>query len=184
MSETPETSTEEPATKAPAEEPVVEAPVKPSRTRVSILAALVVLLILSNGYTFMTLNDQVNTLTADKTSLQAQMTDLTEIVNLNKITTIVNNQTMGQAAGTYTSWPVSTQYAGYLKVIVHTSTSSNTYVQVTYNAYSVIYDETITVGAGGTAVFPLLPAENIEVRVGNTNPTNSATERITVTYHY
>jgi len=40
------------------------------------------------------------------------------------------------------------------------------------------------VGAGGTAVFPILPSNDIEVRVGNTNLTNSASEKVTVTYFF
>ncbi|MDQ1281346.1 MAG: hypothetical protein QG670_2611 [Thermoproteota archaeon] len=166
-------------------EPSVGTVVKSSRTRVLIiLIVLIAVLIISNAYVFMTFNDQVNKLAADKTSLQSQVKNLTDITTLNKTITLVDNQTVGQGAGSYTSWTFSAQYAGYVEVIVHTSTTTNTQVQVIYNSYSVVFDQTITVGAGGTAVFPVLPAQNIEVRIGNTNPTDTANERITATYYY
>jgi len=163
----------------------IDRSMKSSRTRVVvILSVLIVVLIILNAYIFMTLNEQVNKLTADKTSLQSQVKNLTEIANLNKTTIIVDNQTMGQGAGSYTSWTFSAQYAGYVKVVVHTSTTTNTYVQVIYNSHSVVFDQTITVGAGGTAVFPVLPAQKIEVRIGNTNLIDTANERITASYYY
>ena len=169
----------------PSGEPSIQAPVKSSRTRVLvIMTVLIVVLIISNAYIFITLNDQVNKLTADKTNLQSQVKNLTDIANLNKTTIIVDNQTIGQGAGSYTSWTFSAQYAGYVKVVVHTSTTTNTYVQVIYNSHSVVFDQTIAVGAGGTAVFPVLPAQNIEVRIGNTNLIDTANERITATFYY
>ena len=172
------------ATSTTPEKTSVERP-KVTRNRILIiLSILVVTLIISNFYVYTTFKGQVDTLTTEKTGLQLQVNDLTDIVNLNKSTIIVNNQTVGQAAGTYTSWTFSAKYAGYLKVNVHTSTTTNTYVKVLYNSYSVVFDQTIMVGAGGTAVFPILPSENIEVIVGNTNLINSANERLTVTFHY
>jgi hypothetical protein len=99
---------------------------------------------------------------------------------------LVNSAIVSQPADSYTYWSFNTSnvwYAGYLSVNVSSSTSINTYVQVIYSVHGVNYDNTITVGASGTAVFPVLPA-SIEVRVGNTDLVNGATETVTITYYY
>jgi cell division protein FtsB len=103
-------------------------------------------------------------------------------------------------------------YAGYVLVNVTSSTSNTTYVEVMYSAYGINYDNTITVGTNGTATFPVLsmwstfalynvtafstsssnrafqviivPFENIEIKVGNTNTVGNATETVTITYYY
>jgi predicted PurR-regulated permease PerM len=117
-------------------------------------------------------------------SLQNQMSDLNSIINLQKSTVWVNDQTVSQPASSYTYWTVSADYAGYISVQVQTSTTTNTYVRVRWSAYGVNYDQQITVGTSGTAVFPVLPCSNIEIRVGNSNLVNGASETVTITYHY
>jgi predicted PurR-regulated permease PerM len=117
-------------------------------------------------------------------SLQNQVSDLNSIINLEKSTVWVNDQTVSQPASSYTYWTVSADYAGYISVQVQTSTTTNTYVRVIWSAYGVNYDHQITVGTSGTAVFPVLPCSNIEIRVGNSNIVNGATETVTITYHY
>jgi predicted PurR-regulated permease PerM len=117
-------------------------------------------------------------------SLQNQVGDLNSIINLEKSTVWVNDQTVSQPASSYTYWTVSADYAGYISVQVQTSTTTNTYVRVIWSAYGVNYDHQITVGTSGTAVFPVLPCSNIEIRVGNSNIVNGATETVTITYHY
>jgi hypothetical protein len=61
--------------------------------------------------------------------------------------------------------------------------SSNTYVEVIWSSHGIDYSNKITIGTSGTAYFPVLPS-NVEVRVGNTNLINGATETVTVTYYY
>jgi hypothetical protein len=139
-------------------------------------------------------------------SLNSKVSDLTEIANLDKSTTWVNDTTVTQTANNYTSWSFSARYAGYVSVNVQSSTTNNTYARVIYSAYGVDYDNTITVGTSGTATFPVLPAfimymtpsiigsiltpsinaigYFIEIRVGNTNLVNGATENVTITYYY
>jgi outer membrane murein-binding lipoprotein Lpp len=130
------------------------------------------------------LNSQISSLNAQIVSLQNQVNDLNDTVNLAKSTVWVNDQTISLPASSYTSWTCSASYAGYVSVWVQTSTTTNTYVRVIYTAYGVNYDQQIGVGTGGTAVFPLLPCSSIEIRVGNTNLINGATETVTITYYY
>jgi hypothetical protein len=110
--------------------------------------------------------------------------DLNDIVNLAKSTTWIDDHTISQPASSYTYWTFSANYIGYVSVQVHSSTTDNTYVRVIYSSHGVNYDNQITVGTSGTAVFPLLPSSNIEIRVGNSNWFNGATETVTIAYYY
>lgn len=107
-----------------------------------------------------------------------------EIANLQRSEVLVSSKTISQPASSYTYWTLYVNYPGYIMVYVETSTSDNTYVEVVWNAYGVHYDERITVGSSGAAYFPVLPTDNLEVRVGNTNLFNGATETVTIVYYY
>jgi len=125
-------------------------------------------------------------------SLNSKVSDLTDIVNLNKSTVWVNETTVTQTANNYTSWLFIPSYAGYILVNVSASTTSNTYARVICHYFhGVNIDNQIGVGTGGLAVFPVLPIESnmlpystTEIRVGNSNLVNGATETVTITYHY
>jgi predicted PurR-regulated permease PerM len=147
--------------------------------------------IITKNNTISSLNSQIasenNTIASDNlqiSSLNSQVSDLTNMVNLADSTTWVNDQTVSQSVSSYTYWTVSASYAGYVSVDVLSSTTTKTYVEVIWYAYGVSYDNTITVGVSGTAVFPILPCSSIEIRVGNTNLSNGATETVTITYYY
>jgi hypothetical protein len=148
--------------------------------------------------TIYSLNFQIESNDSQISSLRSQVNNLTDTVNLAKSTIWVNDQTVSQSASSYTVWvgptlwfspailvpAFSTSYAGYVSVDVLSSNTTNTYVEVIWSAYGVSYDNTITVGTSGTAVFPVLPCSNIEIRIGNTNLINGATETVTITYYY
>jgi predicted PurR-regulated permease PerM len=116
----------------------------------------------------------------------SMVSDLTDKVNLAKFVVWENGVTTTQDADSYTNWlPLfSASYAGYVSVWVQTSTTSNTYVRVIYSSHDVYYDNQVSVGTHGIAVFPILPSSNIDIRIGNTNQTNGATEIVTITYYY
>jgi predicted membrane-bound spermidine synthase len=109
---------------------------------------------------------------------------LQSIVNLQDSYVWVNDQTVSQGAGSFSTWSSSETYAGYVVVSVLSSTVSGTHVQVTYSAYGVNFDQTQVVSAGSTAVFPILPCSDVTVGVGNGNILSSATETVTITYYY
>jgi len=113
---------------------------------------------------------------------------LTAIVNLTNSTVWVNEESVSQPAGnssnTYTSWFYSVSYAGYVVVDVLSSSNPNTYVELEYSWNGVNYDNTTDVGSGGSASFPVLPANNIAVRVINNNFSSEASETVTITYWY
>jgi outer membrane murein-binding lipoprotein Lpp len=73
-------------------------------------------------------------------------------------------------------------YAGCVSVSVE-STSNTTYVQVVYSSYGVNYNQNMTVGTGGSAVFPVLPGD-ITVAIGNTEPVDNVTGTASATYRY
>ncbi|MEM2027553.1 MAG: hypothetical protein QXG68_07050 [Candidatus Bathyarchaeia archaeon] len=121
---------------------------------------------------------------AQISALENRVNELTAIVNLEKSVVLVEKATISQPARSYTSWGFPVDYAGYITVVVHSSTTPNTYVRVKYSAFGVDYDNTITVGTSGIAVFPVLPCSNVEVIVGNTNLLTGATQTITIIYTY
>jgi predicted PurR-regulated permease PerM len=129
------------------------------------------------------LNYQVNFLNNQVNRLIYQVNNLTNIVNLNQYTVWVNNQTVYQSAGFYTSWRFPANYAGYVFVSVQSSTE-NTYVSVFWYSHGTAYYNIITVGVSGTAVFPVLPTSSVEINVGNTNSSTGATETVSITYWY
>jgi len=129
-------------------------------------------------------DSQISSLNSQASSLQNQVNDLNAIANLAKSTVWVNDETVSQPAGSYSYWIRSASYAGYVVVVVHSSTTSGTGVRVIYSSHGVSYDNLLGVGSGGTAVFPILPSLNIEIRVGNSNWFDGATETVTITYHY
>jgi hypothetical protein len=113
---------------------------------------------------------------------------LTAIVNLTNSTVWVNDESINQPAGnsseTYTSWSYAVSYAGYIVVDILSSSNPNTYVELKYSWNGVNYDSTVNVGSGGSAWFPVLPANNIGVRVINSNFFAGASETVTITYWY
>lgn len=121
---------------------------------------------------------------SDYDSLKAERNLLKDIADLEKYQVLVDRQTMTQPASTSTSWSLSAAYAGYLEVEIITSTADNIFVEVFYISHGVNFYQEIRVGTSGTAVFPILPSNDIRIRIGNTNLVNSATEMVTVTYHY
>ena len=134
--------------------------------------------------TISSLNSQIASKDSQISSLQNQVNDLNDIVNLAKSTVWASNSAVNQPASSYTYWTRSATYAGYVSVNVQTSTTTNTYVRVIYSSHGVSYDQQKGVGSGGTAVFPLLPSSSIEIRVGNTNLLNGASETVSITYYY
>ncbi len=129
------------------------------------------------------LNQEINSLQSNINALNQKINTLTNIVNLQEQTTLVNQQTISQPAGYYTYWDFQLQYAGYIVVYVYSSTTTNTYVEVVWNYNGINYDQSITVGASGSAAFPVLPT-TVQVRVGNTNIFNGATETVSIVYVY
>lgn len=129
------------------------------------------------------LQNQITNLQNQKGALQAQVNDLNDVLNMTKSETWATSQTVSQPAGTYNFWAHFTTYAGYVTVNVESSTTDKTYIEVLWNSNGISYYNKTSVGAGGTGVFPVL-SSNVEVRVGNANLVNGATETVTITYHF
>lgn len=108
---------------------------------------------------------------------------LQSIISLSDSETLVSEQTVSEPAGQTYEWGFSLSYPGYLIVTVQSSTTTKTYVEVVWNYNGVSYSNTINVGSGGTAEFPVLPT-TVYVYVGNNNFFNGATETVSITYVY
>jgi hypothetical protein len=117
-------------------------------------------------------------------SLNSQLLDITKVANLEKSFVWLDHQTVNQPARQSTEWSFSTDYAGYVTLVVQSSTTESTYVQLNYESHGVSYDSgRVSVGSSGTVSFPVLPG-TITIRVGNTNLVNGATEIVTATLYY
>ena len=120
-------------------------------------------------------------------SLNSKLNDLNYNINLAKSTEWVENQIVSQPAGAYSSWVFQAQYAGYIAVWLFSDTNE-TYLRVIYTSrvMSLIsYDNQVNVGTNDTVLFPILPSNGIEIRVGNNNALNNATETIAyIKYYY
>jgi len=153
--------------------------------------------------------------TSQISSLNSKVNDLTDITNLDK-TTLWVNSTVTQTANNYTSWFFSPSYntynstygsyAGFVVVLVLSSTSNTTYIRVSYSS-GISYDNSVTVGTDGTVAFPVVfpiiriassdisgnptlsatsfsPSPTIEIRVGNKDTVGNATETVEIFYNY
>jgi flagellar biosynthesis chaperone FliJ len=112
---------------------------------------------------------------------------LNGVADLSDNTTWVNNQTVNEPAGgsgvSYYYWYYPASYAGYVSIDV-ISANASTWATVAYSYHGVNYNVALNVGAGGTALFPVLPSLNITLGVGNGNTVGGATQTVTITYCY
>ncbi|WP_410713512.1 hypothetical protein [Caldisphaera sp.] len=122
--------------------------------------------------------------TTTETVTPSNYYSLLSIVNLENSTTLANDQTVNEPAGQNSSLSYYISYAGYVEVEVLSSTTSNTYVEVSgaYNGGSYSSGE-ISVGTGGTVLFPVLPG-TVTITIGNTNVFSGATQTVTILYVY
>jgi len=79
------------------------------------------------GYYTRAINDKDQTITS-----------LNSTVSLQEYAVWVDNQTISQIAGNYTSWTFTASVAGYISVWVLSSTTNNTYVRVIYTAFEPV----------------------------------------------
>ncbi|AGE71875.1 hypothetical protein [Sulfolobus acidocaldarius] len=132
---------------------------------------------------YQTLEQQYQTLQQQYQTSEQQLNYYKQVLSLSYSDTLISNQVVNQPAGYFSYWCYTANYTGYIVVNVQSSTTTQTYARVYWNAYGINYDNSISVGSQGTAVFPVLPS-NYCVGVGNNNLINGATETITITYYY
>ncbi|MEB3691193.1 MAG: phage scaffolding protein [Caldisphaeraceae archaeon] len=130
-----------------------------------------------------TYKGQVSQLESQISTYKGQVSQLESIVNLNLKENLVDHKTVNEQASSYAQWTFNANYAGYIVVTVQSSTTTKTYAEVIYNSYGTSFDEKVPIGSSGSAVFPVLPG-NIEIRVGNNNVFNGATQVVSITYYY
>ena len=114
----------------------------------------------------------------------SEVLSLSSYLNLSGSKILIENQTLIQPAGSLTSLSViDVDYAGYLTVEVSGSYSQYANVTVSWSSHGIQYSSTKSIGASGEVSFPVLPSE-VNIAIGNTDPTHEAIENVTVTYHY
>lgn len=88
------------------------------------------------------------------------------------------------AGGTY-QCSFTLNYPGYITVIVYSSTTTKTYVEISGNSVQGISygSGKVDVGSSGSVSYPVLPGSVI-VDIGNSNLINGATQQIEIIYYY
>jgi hypothetical protein len=116
--------------------------------------------------------------------------NFTDIVNLGKSTVWVKDGTVNLWDGDFGNIPEyieNVPYAGYIAVYVSSSQSNETTVRVTYSSHGVNYNNSISLGYGGTALFPVLPSSSTQICLFFptvyvlTGPIDAT---VTITYYY
>jgi len=131
------------------------------------------------------LQDQINFSNLSVTNLRNQVNNLTDIINLNKSMLWISHETKDLSTGV--PYQENVPYAGYVVAEVSSSQSNETIVWLTYSSHGVNYDNRISVGSGGTAIFPVLPSSNILIFFYQANPQIIDLHQyaiVTITYYY
>jgi outer membrane murein-binding lipoprotein Lpp len=128
-------------------------------------------------------NSTIEDYKAAQEAFNSQAEFYANIISLNMSAPLFVSQSFTLAANTSgTIYTGNILYAGYISVSVESS-SNTTYLQVAYPSYGVNYNQTVTVGTGGAAAFPVLPG-GITVVIGNTETVDDVTGTASATYRY
>lgn len=131
------------------------------------------------------LNNYLNGYISTHTHNNSEYNDLREIVNLEKTQIIVRNLTITEPAGAYHTETFSVQYAGFILVNLTSSTTDQNSIEVIYTSQWFSYDNyVIIVGHRGISMFPVLPSNNVQVRIGTPNSSKGGNQTFTITYYY
>ncbi len=130
------------------------------------------------------LESEIGSLRSYIDRLEREVRELRSIVNLEKKEVWVDYYVVSQPAGYCSYWVFSARYAGYIRVYVHSSTSTTTYVYAEWSAYGAYYYSEVRVGASGTATFPVLPTLRVKVGVCNRELFAGVTHVVSIVYHY
>jgi cell division protein FtsL len=142
-------------------------------------------------------DEQISSLISEKDALQLQIDDLnnqiinfTEIIELDKSEVLMDNYLENVKADTYISLSKKIDYAGYIKFDkiegVATTETGEIYVQVIWSRSDfVFYNEKLILGEDRFFRFPVLPASNLEIRIGYDDPSNgTANIMVNIVYVY
>ena len=127
--------------------------------------------------------DEIASKDADIADYNSAYLALQNVLNMNASAIILPTTAVPLDAGTnVTLYNNFLDYAG-LVTVQATSSSNTTYAQVRYAFSGYYFDNVYVVGQSGTAAFAVLPG-NVEVIIGNTEPSTAVTSNVAVTYIY
>jgi hypothetical protein len=126
----------------------------------------------------------ISSLSIQKIFLDNQIGDLNDTLHMRKSATWAYEENVSQPAGSYSVLNFAAPYAGRIDVFVDYSTANNTYIRVIWSSSAMDYDKLVDNVTHSGQPFPVLPDSNVEVRIGNSNIMNEATETVTIFYHY
>jgi hypothetical protein len=116
-------------------------------------------------------------------SLNSQLSEVKDIASLKTSYVLYDQKILNQAPNESNELDFSTNYAGYVTILVVSTTDKN-FVQLSYNSHGVVFDSgRVNASSISTISFPVLPG-SVTVHVGNLDPVNGATELVTITIFY
>jgi len=124
--------------------------------------------------------NQISSLNTELTNLTDQLNSASSIMTMQSSETLISSSSVTVANNT-NIFDNTLPYPGYVQVQA-TSNSTATYAQAIYSVYGVNFNQNITIGKSGTAVFPVLPT-TVEIRMGSTDKT-AISATVTLTYYY
>ncbi len=132
------------------------------------------------------LQSQLSNASARITALGGQVSDLQAIVQLKKQSTWLNQKvvTVGPNSCNKYSMVGNSSYAGYLAINVLASTIPNISVGASWSAFGIDYSQSTNTGSVGTALFVILPTNNVNYEVCNYYSFVNALITVTVTYYF
>ena len=129
------------------------------------------------------LNQQLITLNDSYSAASADAYSLNSIIQMQESGTLYSNSLTQNANSTTSIWNYQLDYAGYILVQTTAATTNTTYAEVMYSYSGTNFDYNQTIGASGSALFPVLPGI-VQIYIGNINQNSTNTVTVTATYFY
>ncbi|MDQ1279289.1 MAG: hypothetical protein QG670_549 [Thermoproteota archaeon] len=139
----------------------------------------------NNNPEFNNLNDYLNNYVSTHTYNNSEYDNLKDIVDLRKNKIMINNLTVIRAAEDYHIEIFPIQYAGFILVNLTASTTDQNFIEVSYSSQWFYHEDyVIIVGNRGISMFPVLPSNAVQVKVGTPNSSTGGNQTFTIIYYY
>jgi hypothetical protein len=139
-----------------------------------------------NATTYVTqiayLNSQLSDLNETLTYAYSTLATLQKITQLGSSEVWYQNSFTQDANATTLIGTAEVSYAGYV-VVQATASANTTFAEAVYSFGGIDFDFNQTIGASGTALFPVLPG-SVEIKIGNVNQNDSNNVTATITHYY
>jgi hypothetical protein len=129
------------------------------------------------------LNDSLTSANADFATINSEYANLLQIAQM-RSSGVMYDSSFTQDPNTVTIlYNDAVDYGGFV-VVQAAANATSTYAQVKYTFGNFNFDYNQTLGVSGTAAFPILPTDTVQIVIGNLDQADSNTVTATATYYY